>query len=161
MPGPSVRGTILRDLADASTGGIPEDTNQLMKFHGVYSQDDRDLRNQRRKEGKEKAFIFMARVRVPGGVCTPQQWLELDRLADRRVVMQVGLGDLAHARRSARSPGVQNRAVDGDADVGLGARPAGGGLLADDADPDVGDVALAGEQHGARQPDVDVDRRRR
>ncbi len=77
-----LRGTILRDLADTSTGGIPEETNQLMKFHGVYSQDDRDLRNQRRKEGKEKAFIFMARVRVPGGVCGPEQWLELDRLAD-------------------------------------------------------------------------------
>lgn len=77
-----LRGDIVRDLADASTGGISEDSNQLMKFHGVYQQDDRDLRNQRRKEGREKAFIFMARVRVPGGVCAPQQWLELDKLAD-------------------------------------------------------------------------------
>jgi sulfite reductase (NADPH) hemoprotein beta-component len=77
-----LRGTILHDLADASTGSIPEDTNQLMKFHGVYSQDDRDLRHQLRKEGKEKAFSFMARVRVPGGVCTPAQWLTLDGLAD-------------------------------------------------------------------------------
>jgi len=77
-----LRGTILHDLADASTGSIPEETNQLMKFHGVYAQDDRDLRSQRRKEGKEKAFSFMARVRVPGGVCTPAQWLTLDGLAD-------------------------------------------------------------------------------
>ena len=77
-----LRGNILRDLADTSTGSITEESNQLTKFHGIYGQDDRDLRNQRRKEGKEKAFIFMARVRVPGGVCRPEQWLELDRLAD-------------------------------------------------------------------------------
>jgi sulfite reductase (NADPH) hemoprotein beta-component len=77
-----LRGTILHDLADTSTGSIPEETNQLMKFHGVYAQDDRDLRSQLRKEGKEKAFSFMARVRVPGGVCTPAQWLTLDGLAD-------------------------------------------------------------------------------
>jgi sulfite reductase (NADPH) hemoprotein beta-component len=77
-----LRGNILKDLADASTGAITEDSAQLTKFHGIYMQDDRDLRNQRRKEGKEKAFIFMARVRVPGGVCQPNQWLELDKLAD-------------------------------------------------------------------------------
>src|SRR5688572_25452548 len=77
-----LRGNILRDLADPSTGAISEESGQLTKFHGIYMQDDRDLRNQRRKEGKEKAFIFMARVRVPGGVCQPAQWLELDRLAD-------------------------------------------------------------------------------
>ena len=77
-----LRGNIRRDLADAATGAVSEESNQLMKFHGVYMQDDRDVRNQRRKEGKEKAFIFMARVRVPGGVCSPAQWLELDKLAD-------------------------------------------------------------------------------
>jgi sulfite reductase (NADPH) hemoprotein beta-component len=77
-----LRGNILRDLADASTGAITEESGQLTKFHGIYMQDDRDVRNQRRKEGKEKAFIFMARVRVPGGICQPSQWLELDRLAD-------------------------------------------------------------------------------
>ncbi len=78
-----LRGNILRDLADHSTGGITEESSQLTKFHGIYAQDDRDLRNQRRKEGKEKAFSFMARIRVPGGVCTPGQWLALDSLADR------------------------------------------------------------------------------
>jgi sulfite reductase (NADPH) hemoprotein beta-component len=76
-----LRGNILRDLADQSTGGITEESSQLTKFHGVYAQDDRDLRNQRRKENKEKAFSFMARIRVPGGVCTPGQWLTLDSLA--------------------------------------------------------------------------------
>src|SRR3954470_4135605 len=72
-----LRGNILRDLADLSTGAISEDSSQLTKFHGVYQQDDRDLRNQRRAEKREKAFIFMARVRTPGGVVEPQQWLEL------------------------------------------------------------------------------------
>lgn len=77
-----LRGNILRDLADHSTGTITEESAQLTRFHGIYPQDDRDLRNQRRKEGKEKAFIFMARVRLPGGVCRPAQWLALDKLAD-------------------------------------------------------------------------------
>ncbi len=77
-----LRGNILRDLADHSTGSITEDSSQLTKFHGIYAQDDRDLRNQRRKENKEKAFSFMARIRVPGGVCTPAQWVTLDSLAD-------------------------------------------------------------------------------
>lgn len=77
-----LRGNILRDLADQSTGGITDDTGQLTKFHGIYAQDDRDLRNQLRREGKEKAFSFMARIRVPGGVCTPAQWVTLDALAD-------------------------------------------------------------------------------
>jgi sulfite reductase (NADPH) hemoprotein beta-component len=77
-----LRGTILQDLADASSGTISEDNAQLTKFHGIYAQDDRDLRAQRRREGREKAYSFMARVRVPGGICTPQQWLALDTLAD-------------------------------------------------------------------------------
>src|SRR3954468_10014977 len=76
-----LRGNILRDLADTTTGGITEESGQLTKFHGIYAQDDRDVRNQRRKEGKEKAFIFMARIRVPGGVCTPAQWLALSQLS--------------------------------------------------------------------------------
>ncbi|MGH7995619.1 MAG: NADPH-dependent assimilatory sulfite reductase hemoprotein subunit [Opitutaceae bacterium] len=79
-----LRGHIRRDLDDPSTGTVTEESSQLLKFHGVYPQDDRDLRNLRRKEGKEKAYIFMARVRVPGGVCSTAQWLALDEVADRR-----------------------------------------------------------------------------
>src|SRR6202789_2552362 len=79
-----LRGHILRDLEDASSGTITEDSSQLTKFHGIYAQDDRDLRAQRRKEGKEKAYSFMARIRVPGGVCTPAQWLAMDGIADSR-----------------------------------------------------------------------------
>ena len=77
-----LRGEIARDLADTSTGGITETSNQLSKFHGMYIQDDRDLRNALKKEGKEKAFGFMVRVRLPGGRATARQWLVLDRLAD-------------------------------------------------------------------------------
>ncbi len=77
-----MRGTIAQDLADTSTGAISEANAQLTKFHGLYLQDDRDQRNALKKAGKEKAFSFMLRVRLPGGKATPQQWLVLDKLAD-------------------------------------------------------------------------------
>jgi sulfite reductase (NADPH) hemoprotein beta-component len=76
-----LRGTIAADLADASTGAISDDNGQLTKFHGMYLQDDRDLRISLKREGKEKAFSFMLRVRLPGGKASAQQWLMLDRLA--------------------------------------------------------------------------------
>jgi sulfite reductase (NADPH) hemoprotein beta-component len=76
-----LRGTIEEGLADLSTGSMCEDDQQLLKFHGTYQQDDRDLRNDRRKHRLEKAYSFMIRIRVPGGVATPQQWIETDRLA--------------------------------------------------------------------------------
>lgn len=76
-----LRGTIAEGLADLSTGSMGEDDQQLLKFHGTYQQDDRDLRAGRRKHKLEKAFSFMIRIRVPGGVATPKQWLETDRLA--------------------------------------------------------------------------------
>lgn len=76
-----LRGTLAEGLADTSTGGLTEDEQQLLKFHGCYLQDDRDLRAGRRKHKLEKAFSFLIRVRVPGGVATPQQWLQMDDLA--------------------------------------------------------------------------------
>ena len=76
-----LRGTIAADLLDTSTGAISESNGQLTKFHGLYMQDDRDLRNVLKKEGKEKAFSFMLRVRLAGGKATPEQWLVLDKLA--------------------------------------------------------------------------------
>ena len=78
-----LRGTILEGLADTSTGAISADDAQLTKFHGTYLQDDRDLRKERAKAKQEKAFSFMIRVRVPGGVTTPEQWLAMDELADK------------------------------------------------------------------------------
>jgi len=79
-----LRGSLAREMADGSTGAISEESAQLTKFHGFYLQDDRDLRQERRKQGKEKAFGFMLRLRLPGGRCTPAQYLLLDRLADAR-----------------------------------------------------------------------------
>jgi sulfite reductase (NADPH) hemoprotein beta-component len=76
-----LRGTLAEGLVDQSTGAIVEDDQQLVKFHGMYMQDDRDLRPERTRKKMEKAFSFMIRVRMPGGVVTPQQWLALDKIA--------------------------------------------------------------------------------
>jgi sulfite reductase (NADPH) hemoprotein beta-component len=76
-----LRGTLAEGLRDDSTGAIVEDDQQLVKFHGMYMQDDRDLRPERTRKKMEKAFSFMIRVRMPGGVVTPQQWLALDHVA--------------------------------------------------------------------------------
>ncbi len=77
-----LRGTILEGLSDEVTGSLVDDDTQLTKFHGIYQQDDRDVRSERRRKKLEKAFSFMIRVRAPGGLVTPEQWLEMDRLAD-------------------------------------------------------------------------------
>jgi sulfite reductase (NADPH) hemoprotein beta-component len=77
-----LRGTIEGGLAEAITGAIAEDDAQLTKFHGTYLQDDRDLRPERRRKKLEQAYAFMVRVRVPGGVCTPSQWLAMDLIAE-------------------------------------------------------------------------------
>ncbi|GMM46888.1 sulfite reductase (NADPH) subunit beta [Pichia kluyveri] len=77
-----LRGTIAEGLIDESTGAICAVDQQLTKFHGIYMQDDRDIREERKKEGLEPAYSFMVRVRLPGGVSTPEQWLKIDELAD-------------------------------------------------------------------------------
>ncbi|KAJ2649125.1 Sulfite reductase [NADPH] subunit beta [Coemansia sp. RSA 1250] len=77
-----LRGTIAQSIADTSCGYVDEWDGKLLKFHGTYMQDDRDLRAERMARGEEKAFSFMIRVRLPGGVATPEQWLAMDRLAD-------------------------------------------------------------------------------
>ncbi|RED65516.1 assimilatory sulfite reductase (NADPH) hemoprotein subunit [Cohnella lupini] len=78
-----LRGSLADTLADTITGSIPEDDNRLMKFHGSYMQDDRDLRNERSKQKLEPAYQFMLRVRAAGGVVTPDQWLMMDRVAQK------------------------------------------------------------------------------
>jgi sulfite reductase (NADPH) hemoprotein beta-component len=76
-----LRGTLADGLAQEITGAIVEDDQQLVKFHGMYLQDDRDLRAERRRKKMEPAFAFMIRVRIPGGVLTPSQYLALDDIA--------------------------------------------------------------------------------
>ncbi|HEX9772759.1 MAG TPA: assimilatory sulfite reductase (NADPH) hemoprotein subunit [Steroidobacteraceae bacterium] len=78
-----LRGTLVESLADPVTGGLRESDTQLIKFHGSYQQDDRDIREERRQQKLEPAFSFMIRTRLPGGICTPTQWLALDEIARR------------------------------------------------------------------------------
>jgi sulfite reductase (NADPH) hemoprotein beta-component len=61
---------------------MAEDDTQLTKFHGFYQQDDRDVREERAEQKLEPLFSFMLRARVPGGIVSPQQWLQVDSLAD-------------------------------------------------------------------------------
>lgn len=77
-----LRGTIAEGLQDMSTGSLAPSDTQLTKFHGIYQQDDRDIRDERQAQGVEPAYSFMIRVRMPGGVCTPEQWLIMDQIAD-------------------------------------------------------------------------------
>lgn len=76
-----LRGTIEQGLADPVTGAIREADTQLTKFFGIYQQDDRDLREERRHAKLEPRYQFMVRVRLPGGLCRTAQWLALDALA--------------------------------------------------------------------------------
>lgn len=76
-----LRGTIHEGLGDATTGSLGFEDQRTIKFHGSYQQDDRDLRDERRRQKLEPAHQFMIRIRAPGGVFTPQQWLGLDRIA--------------------------------------------------------------------------------
>ena len=79
-----LRGTLVESLKDPLTGAIAEDDTQLSKFHGIYQQDDRDVRNERKRQRLEPAYSFMIRARVPGGVCTTDQWLNMDEIARMR-----------------------------------------------------------------------------
>jgi len=73
-----LRGSLKAALDDVSTGQVPFQDTKMIKFHGSYQQDDRDLREERQKLGVENAFSFMIRVRLPGGYCTPEQWIAMD-----------------------------------------------------------------------------------
>lgn len=76
-----LRGSLLESLADPVTRALREDDQTLIKYHGSYQQDDRDVREPRRLAKLEPAYSFMIRTRTPGGVVTPAQWLQLDAVA--------------------------------------------------------------------------------
>lgn len=78
-----LRGSLAESMVEPLSAGINEDDNRLMKFHGSYLQDDRDLRNERQKQKLEPAYQFMLRVRLPGGVASPEQWLTLDDVSNK------------------------------------------------------------------------------
>ncbi|WP_211284263.1 assimilatory sulfite reductase (NADPH) hemoprotein subunit [Oceanimonas doudoroffii] len=76
-----LRGTIEQDLQDPLTGGFNGDNFQLIRFHGMYQQDDRDIRNERTAQKLEPLHNVMLRARLPGGIITPEQWLVIDKFA--------------------------------------------------------------------------------
>jgi sulfite reductase (NADPH) hemoprotein beta-component len=92
----SLRGTIQESLADEMTGALAPDDQQVIKFHGSYQQQDRSIELERKKKKLEPLYSFMIRVRVPGGVVTPAQWLALDGLTE-----EYGIGTLKLTTRQA------------------------------------------------------------
>lgn len=86
-----LRGTIADGLVDPLTGAIAAPDTQLTKFHGIYQQDDRDIRSERKRQKLEPAFSFMIRARIPGGLLTTSQWLGLDRIATEHANQSIRL----------------------------------------------------------------------
>ncbi|MFH7585873.1 assimilatory sulfite reductase (NADPH) hemoprotein subunit [Oceanimonas smirnovii] len=76
-----LRGTITQDLQDPLTGGFNGDNFMLIRFHGMYQQDDRDIRNERTAQKLEPLHNVMLRARLPGGIIKPEQWLTIDKFA--------------------------------------------------------------------------------
>ncbi len=76
-----LRGTILEDLDEGLTGGFNGDNFLLIRFHGMYQQDDRDIRAERAAQKLEPRHAMMLRCRLPGGIITPTQWLAIDKFA--------------------------------------------------------------------------------
>jgi len=107
-----LRGSIAAGLEAELTAAVPGDDIKLMKFHGLYQQDNRDVRDERRRRKLEPAYRFMARVRLPGGVLTPAQWLKLDELARRHAGESLRLTtrqtfQLHHVRKQDLRPVIQ------------------------------------------------------
>ena len=78
-----LRGTINESLLDELTGAISEEDQNLIKFHGMYQQDDRDRREERAQKKLERLYSFMIRLRLPGGFMTPEQWLATHDIAGK------------------------------------------------------------------------------
>jgi sulfite reductase (NADPH) hemoprotein beta-component len=76
-----LRGTIQESLDNQITGAVAADDTQLIKFHGSYQQTDRAIDSERKRQKLEPLYSFMIRIRVPGGICSPQQWLNMSDLA--------------------------------------------------------------------------------
>src|SRR3984957_16321694 len=77
----ALRGTLAEGLKDELTGAVSEDDQSLVKFHGMYQQDDRDRRDERAEKRLERLYTFMVRLRIPGGFLTPEQWIATHHIA--------------------------------------------------------------------------------
>src|SRR5450631_1796671 len=78
-----LRGTLVESLNNEITGALGEDDQSLMKFHGMYQQDDRDRREERAEKKLERLFSFMIRLRLPGGFLSPDQWIAVNDVAGK------------------------------------------------------------------------------
>ena len=76
-----LRGTIVESLQNEITGAISDDDQAVIKFHGMYQQDDRDRREERASKKLDRLYSFMIRLRLPGGFLTPQQWTAMHEIA--------------------------------------------------------------------------------
>jgi sulfite reductase (NADPH) hemoprotein beta-component len=81
MQSNGLRGTIAQSLENEVTGALAEDDQALIKFHGMYQQDDRDRREERTEKKLEWLYSYMVRLRLPGGFLTPEQWIGLHHIA--------------------------------------------------------------------------------
>src|SRR6267378_1849439 len=76
-----LRGTIVEGLRDEITGAIADDDQAVIKFHGMYQQDDRDVREERAEKKLDRLYSFMIRLRLPGGFLTADQWIVTHEIA--------------------------------------------------------------------------------
>ena len=77
----ALRGSIVQSLQDEITGAIREDDQAVIKFHGMYQQDDRDRREKRAAKKLDRLYTFMIRLRLPGGFITGRQWIDANSIA--------------------------------------------------------------------------------
>lgn len=78
-----LRGTLSQSLQDNYTGNVRPDDEALIKFHGMYVQDDRDRRQERAEKKLDKLYSFMIRLRIPGGVITAKQWQAIHEISEQ------------------------------------------------------------------------------
>jgi sulfite reductase (NADPH) hemoprotein beta-component len=76
-----LRGTLKQSVEEPLTGALYEDDQSLIKFHGLYQQDDRDRREERTAKKLEWLYSYMIRLRLPGGFLTPEQWIGIHHIA--------------------------------------------------------------------------------
>lgn len=81
-----LHGTIEQDLSEQLTGGFQGDNFQLIRFHGMYEQDDRDIRAERLEQKLEPNKNVMLRCRLPGGIIQPKQWIGIDQFASEHTL---------------------------------------------------------------------------
>lgn len=123
-----LRGTIEQDLSDDLTGGFTGDNFQMIRVHGMYQQDDRDIRNERTAQKLEPLHNVMLRARLPGGIIKPEQWLVIDKFAEessiygsirlttRQTFQFHGVlkRDIKHMHQTLNSTGIDSLATAGD-----------------------------------------------